>query len=371
MSSCMQKAKTPKKLRLIFLEVVAVSIVSLFAAEIALRIYNRFNPSFVFYSNSYDRFRGKPFADDWNFKLNSLGFKDKEFSAKKVAVYRILGIGDSFSFGVVPYENNYLTLVESQLQKEHPKLEVFNMGIPNTGPKEYLSLLVAEGLAFKPEMVLLSFFVGNDFSESKRREWYEYSYVASLLHYIFTLRPSYEGTSPHGSGNYCDDCPTFSHDRYLEIEASRSSIYLKGNRRFSTSLDRAMFYLSQIQTICKQQSIDFIVVIIPDELQVNQDLQREVRDKFYPNIDAQKWDITFPNRSLADRLDKLGINNLDLYEHFAQNASSRRLYRPRDSHWNIEGNRLAADLITRHIQDYLREQTRTWRQTKRQFDLAP
>ena len=367
----MEKAKTLKTLRLIFLEILAVSIVSFFAAEIALRIYDRFNPSFVFYSTSYNRFRGKPFTDDWNFKLNSLGFKDKEFSAKKEDVYRILGIGDSFSFGVVPYENNYLTLIESQLQKEHPKLEVFNMGIPSTGPKEYLSLLVAEGLSFKPEMVLLSFFVGNDFSESKRRKWYEYSYVASLLHYVFTLRPSYEGTTFHGTGNYCDDCPAFSHDRYLEIESSRSSIYLKGNGRFSKSLDRATFYLSQIQTICKEQSIDFIVVIIPDELQVSEDLQKEVRDKFYPNMDAQKWDMILPNRSLADKLNKLGIHNLDLYEHFAQKASSRRLYKPRDSHWNIEGNRLAADLITKHIQNYLREQNRASRQTKHQLDLAP
>src|SRR5262245_14787688 len=204
MSNCMEKAKTLKTLRLIFLEILAVSIVSFLAAEIALRTYDRFNPSFVFYSTSYNRFRGKPFTDDWNFKLNSLGFKDKEFSAKKEDVYRILGIGDSFSFGVVPYENNYLTLIESQLQKEHPKLEVFNMGIPSTGPKEYLSLLVAEGLAFKPEMVLLSFFVGNDFAESKGRKRYEYSYVASLLHYVFTLRPSYEGITYFGTGNYCD-----------------------------------------------------------------------------------------------------------------------------------------------------------------------
>ena len=69
MSNCMEKAKTPKKLGLIFLEVVAVSIFSFFAAAIALRTYNHFNPSFVFYSNSHNRFRGKPFADDWNFKF--------------------------------------------------------------------------------------------------------------------------------------------------------------------------------------------------------------------------------------------------------------------------------------------------------------
>jgi predicted TIM-barrel fold metal-dependent hydrolase len=53
----------------------------------------------------------------------------------------------------------------------------------------------------------------------------------------------------------------------------------------------------------------------------------------------------------------------------AVNASSR-LHKPRDSHWNIEGNGLEADLITRHIQDYLREQICAWRGTKRQFDLG-
>jgi len=51
--------------------------------EIALRVYDHYVPSFIFYSGSYDRFRGKPFANDWDFKLNSQGFKDEEFSEKK------------------------------------------------------------------------------------------------------------------------------------------------------------------------------------------------------------------------------------------------------------------------------------------------
>jgi len=31
-----------------------------------------------------------------DFKLNSRGFKDKEFAEKKKELYRIIGIGDSF-----------------------------------------------------------------------------------------------------------------------------------------------------------------------------------------------------------------------------------------------------------------------------------
>src|SRR5262244_447476 len=47
----------------IYLTLVIFSlIVSLVATELALRIYNHFYPLYIFYGNSYNRFRGKPFA---------------------------------------------------------------------------------------------------------------------------------------------------------------------------------------------------------------------------------------------------------------------------------------------------------------------
>jgi hypothetical protein len=72
--------------------------------------------SSIFYDNSYNRFRGKPFVDDYDFRLNSKGFKDVERKKEKAPnVYRILGLGDSFAFGVVPHQFNFLTLLEKQL----------------------------------------------------------------------------------------------------------------------------------------------------------------------------------------------------------------------------------------------------------------
>src|SRR4030095_10830935 len=128
--------------------------------EAALRAYDFVAPLPIFYSNSYNRFRGKPFAPDWNSHLNSKGFKDVEFNTRKAAgTTRILGIGDSFAFGVVPYENNYLTLVEHYLNQSGHRVELINMGIPSTGPSDYLSLLAHEGLPLEPDRVLLSFFI--------------------------------------------------------------------------------------------------------------------------------------------------------------------------------------------------------------------
>src|SRR5262245_10764446 len=98
---------------------VALTVLSLGATEITLRMYHYFNPVFIFYDDSYYRFRGKPFAPYWDFKLNSRGFNDVEFTEKKPSTYRILAIGDSFAYGAVPHEQNYLTLLGARLREKH------------------------------------------------------------------------------------------------------------------------------------------------------------------------------------------------------------------------------------------------------------
>ena len=348
----MKSIQKIQKARSILLQTFVIMLITLTIGETALRVYYHYFPTFIFYSRSYERFRGKPFAEEWDFTLNSQGFKDEEFSAKKKNVYRILGIGDSFSFGVVPYKYNYLTLIEWQLRLKNTNLEVLNMGIPSIGPKDYLSLLVKEGLFLQPDMVLLSFFIGNDFDESKKKKYYEYSYVVSLIRYAIQLQSTYEGRIIHGNAEYCDDCSSFDREQYLQIEYGRSAIYLVDNKSFFEKLDNALYYLKQIRDICNKYDIKLVIAIIPDELQINQSLLREVKETYYPNIESDKWDIAFPNRILSNELNKLNISNIDLYEYFAK--SSQQLYRPRDTHWNIAGNQLAANIIQEYILNHIK-----------------
>src|SRR5215475_15078953 len=159
-------------------DALIIILITVALAELGLRIYNYIDPLPIFYSESYNRWRGKPFAPEYNtFHLNSRGFNDVEFDTRKAAgTTRILGIGDSFAFGVVPYEYNYLTVIEQSLKQGGHNVELINMGIPGIGPKEYLTLLINEGLALEPDRVLLSFFIGNDFEESRKRKLISYSY---------------------------------------------------------------------------------------------------------------------------------------------------------------------------------------------------
>ena len=359
------------KTKLIITQLTIIILISFGLGEISLRIYHHFNPSFIFYSNSYNRYRGKPHSDDWDFKLNSLGFKDKEFTKKKEHIYRIIGIGDSFAFGVVPYKYNYLTLLESQLLKDNINEEVLNMGIPSIGPKEYLALFVNEGIALKPDMLLLTFYIGNDFTDCRasKRDLYSYSYVASLLNYLIKLEYKYEGRIRNSNGVYYDDRPTFDRKTYLEIMKKRSFIYLEGNQPFMELLNSAVYYLSSINDICKIQNIKFIVVIAPDELQINCSLQNAVIEAFYPNLNRGKWNITLPNKMLTSRLDQLGIKYIDLYPFFRE-KSSEPLYRPRDTHWNIAGNQLAADIIEQHILSHVKELKIKYRSQSAVQDLS-
>jgi hypothetical protein len=338
-------------------QAVLILLISFIAGEITLRVYDYFNPIPIFYDDSYNRFHGKPFAEDYDFKLNSNGFKDKEFTPKTQGIYRIMGIGDSFTFGVVPYQYNYLTLLEAQLNQTAGPVEVLNLGIPAIGPDDYLSLFVHEGLAFEPDMVLLSFFIGNDFLDSRpepqQREYYTYSYVASLLYYLRTIRPTYEGVTVHGNRQYCDECPTFENDLFLTIERERSYLYLDGNEDFPQDLTEALSYLQQIREICDRHQIKLVLVMIPDEVQVNADLQAELIATFDPAISPDAWHTSYPNEKLAEGLDRLAVPYIDLYQPFAQASTSRRLYRVRDTHWNIDGNQLAADLISDQLRQFI------------------
>ena len=78
----MSRAKTNPVVLSVAAMILGVMIAFLLG-EIFLRIYQQVNPTFLFPDRSYNRFRGKPYADDYDFKLNSKGFKDLEFFARK------------------------------------------------------------------------------------------------------------------------------------------------------------------------------------------------------------------------------------------------------------------------------------------------
>ena len=322
-----------------------VLVITIALTEIAFRVYNHFQPSFVFPDTSYNRFRGKPNAADYDFHLNSRGFKDLEFTKeKKPGVYRIVALGDSFVYGVVPYQHNYLTLLDERLNRVR-KTEVINMGIVSTGPSDYLALLAAEGLELQPDMVLVSFFIGNDFEQDRKpRSFCSYSYACSFIRYLFVSR-AYEGKIVHEPAVYDDSAPSLKDDNFTDIEMRGSEIYRTGNSEFEGDFEAAMKSLTGIKQLCDERKIALAVVLIPDQVQVEPTLQAHVLKLKEVNSKPEEFDFELPNRLLAARLKQQDIVVIDLLPEFGRVGREAVLYKPRDTHWNIAGNRLAAEAI--------------------------
>ena len=325
---------------------LGVALISLIAVETTLRTFDSVRPSFIFQSDDYRRFRAPPHARDWDFLLNSRGFKDVEFEIPKPpGTYRILGIGDSFAFGVVPYRFNYLTLLEQQLNPDsargnRPVTEVVNMGIPNLGPTEYLAIMLHEGFETQPDLVLLSLYIGNDFTDAGKETndpWWFSSHVVRLLKFAFDLQTKFEETGGH-TGEYRDDAPTFDYDYYVGANRYKNYMYRGDSLRFESELKSVTDSLSAIAGLCERAGIPLAVVIIPDELQINAALQADV----IGSTPVNEYDFEKPSARLRAELEEMGVTTLDLLTAFQTESRRRPLYKPADSHWNIAGNEVAA-----------------------------
>jgi hypothetical protein len=328
------------------------AVLTIVLLEIGLRVVNYVKPSSIFYTDSYSRYRGQPGAPHFDSHLNALGFNDADHErAKAAGVYRIAALGDSVAFGVVPYRANYLTLLEDELAADAP-VEVINLGVPGTEPKDYLAMLMQEGLAFDPDLVMVSFYIGNDF-EAAAKKFYELSYAATSVYFLWRLSTAGMPAAVRVDGGgtiYQDEEPSMAWERFLEIEVDRAPIYARDDAGLRARAGRAVGYLRDIRHIATRAGAKTLVVIIPTEVQMDVDLQEQVARAQRSTRDA--FDFGLPNRVLAAELSNEGIPVLDLLPVFEQEARQTRLYKPRDTHWNIAGNRLAASAIA----DFLREQ---------------
>ena len=328
-------------------------ILALFAGELLVRTYNHFRPSPIFsHEPRWKRFRWPPhiLLPEWQ-RTNSWGFNGPEYAVeKKPGTYRILGIGDSFAFGMVPQQYNYLALIQTNLSSAARPVEVVNMGIPGTGPPDYLALLKSEGLALKPDMVLISFFLGNDFDETRMSPWrpVDHSYLVKLWKYWRSHWKNVDKRA-EASGPYQDDAPTLTPAFFRQLEIKRSYICERNNPAFIRDFQSAVSYMLQIQKACSDRGIKLAVVEIPDELQVNANLRSLVLSV----RGTERCDFEQPNRALTSALTRYGIPALDLTAAFEQGEKTRNLYKIRDTHWNIPGNAFAAERISEFLKSRL------------------
>ena len=102
----------------------------------------------------------------YNYEHNSFGFRDVEHTLPKdQGVFRILGLGDSFTYGIgAEIDQTYLFVLEAMLNdlsSVSNKIEIVKAGIPRYYPYVQRLLLQYYGIHYEPDLIIIGF-VPND-----------------------------------------------------------------------------------------------------------------------------------------------------------------------------------------------------------------
>ena len=70
---------------------------------------------------------------------------------------RYVAVGDSFTYGLVPYPANVMTLLEQALRRAcpHRDVDLLNFGIGATGVRDYRTLIELAYATYAPDLVLI------------------------------------------------------------------------------------------------------------------------------------------------------------------------------------------------------------------------
>ncbi|MBN2564950.1 MAG: hypothetical protein JXB46_04490 [Candidatus Eisenbacteria bacterium] len=304
--------------------------------------------------------------------INALGFRGREYAREKPrGSYRVLGIGDSFVYGNVPLEDNFLRVAERVVAEQistlgdTARVEIIPMGAGGYGPDNEVGILESVGLGLHPDLVVLNFFVGNDIvglampARVYRGRLY---FVGSLNPWVNLARKSRilllgedtlvrllrggELQQSRGAASGVGDTGAVKvNGTYLGIQKKRMSTYLKDpDRKLQGLWRRAEHYLLEFDRVCRENGIPWVLYLVPAEVQVDPDVADQVFRGL--GLDPDEYDLDLPQRKLGAFCGSHGIPVLDPLSHLReQHRPDARLYIPNDTHWSVRGNRLAGEFL--------------------------
>lgn len=108
----------------------------------------------------------------WRFTINNKGFRDTKpyHHTKPEGLLRVLVLGDSHTAGFEVHQDaTYSAVLERGLLQRGVRVEVLNTGVSGFSTAEQLVFLEHEGLKYKPDVVVVGFFI-NDFTDNVRAD---------------------------------------------------------------------------------------------------------------------------------------------------------------------------------------------------------
>jgi len=337
--------------------------------------------------------RGKPNftstvgTDDYfhDLMLNSIGMHDTDHPQSKPAnTYRIMMLGDSFirAHQVREAETSH-QILENLLNSQDlaQNIEVISAGVDGWGTGQELLYYRSEGRYYQPDLVLLMFYIGNDMEDNLPGRGITLDGRNCYTPYFVLcgdqLDPDPWLFAP-GIRLPVGDCSfgkkilsrvlgrIYQSSRlYTQIEpllatrppnVSALDYYTQANEAFDYSMQLTIALVKQLEEEMRKDGAEFTVVLIspPDLIDFTQ-MSASEREEVYQRLPFMRRaeEIPPPNQFLVEALTDEGIEALDLLPSFVEHSvkTGEMLRFQNDKHWNVAGNRLAAETIHRWLSE--------------------
>lgn len=297
------------------------------------------SPRTVIASPSYSgRLVGADFQTAY--RLNSLGFRERELNFAEVAATRpYLFTGDSYFQGWGVEQPVRVSDVFARKLSGPDAPAVVNFAFPGFGTFQTLDVLERYAAELHPRLVVHGFFVGNDIIEDFNTLSSEGA-TATDTQTGYRLRARVRNALRTSSLvnltlNVMWSVPWF-HEQFdkLEIRSDRTELYTREESVVSRQMYAATTTaLEQLAAFSKRSGIPVVVVIIPDHLQV-------LRPDLFQLLDASK-----PQRVIHEVLERNGLPYLDLLDDFQKAGDPDRFFFRKDKHWNERGHAFVAQVL--------------------------
>ena len=312
-------------------------------------------------------------------EVNQHGLHDVEHDyEKKPGVVRVLVLGDSFVEALhVPLEDSFARRLQSELDKDRRDVEVIGAGVSGYGTAGAVLLFEREGVRYKPDVVVLAFYPGNDVRNNS----------PTLED---TLRPVYgpdgelqkvESIGGRGMGGGGGWSRAYQYLRKLvltrqpalakvladvglmkpeaiRMEAERDGVPVTYgvygaplDAEWEDAWKHTEGLLARLKRDVEAAGAKFAVAIVTAREVIYPDTWEEILAA-HPDMRARRWELGSPTARLLGWCTASGVPCLDLDDAFvkARDSGSEALHFHHDGHWTPAGHAVAATAVKTFIE---------------------
>jgi hypothetical protein len=310
-------------------------------------------------------------------QINSDGRRDLERPVQKPpGTFRILLLGDSFVEAMqVPIEQTFARRLEAMLNGANgPAVEVISMGVSGYGTTSEYLWYREHGRAYQPDLVLLSFYPGNDVKNNsptiEPNLVPEYDDHGTLRRVVGHSSEGEHGALAASAAYMYFRKQLLTQHPALAERFARWGLLNKASLRpvpledgvpvdywvyaadpplaWQDAWDHTEHVLTALRDAVAADGARFAVMIVTAREQVYpKDWEQLLQT--YPPMQHVSWDLNGPERRVLSWCEGAGVRCLQLSTEFAARREPERLHFVYDGHWTAAGHALAAQIVAKSL----------------------